>query len=129
MRPALADDAEIAADIGVEVDLRVRRVEVDDRNAGGARLLDDVDEAARIGARRDDRVSLGGDGGADRLLLRRHVAVVERGLDRLAGVLRPHVGAGQEIGPDRIGGRAVRDPVERLGLRRQRQSERKERER
>ena len=117
LRPALADDREIAADIGVEVDFRVRRVEVDDRNARGARFLDDLDEAAGVGARGHDRVGLGGDGGADRLLLRGDVAVVERGLDGLAGVLRPHVRPGEEIGPHRIGGRAVRNPVESLGLR------------
>ena len=126
--PALADDFEIAADIGVEIHLRVGRVEVDDRNAGGARFLDDFDEAAGIGARRNDRVGLGGNGGADRFLLRRHVAVVERGLNGLAGVLRPHVRPGEEIGPDGVGGRSVRNPVKRLGLRRQRQREREERE-
>ena len=128
LRPALADARQIDADIGVEVHLRVGGVEVDDRDARGARLVDDLHEAAGVGARGDDRVRLGGDGGADRLLLRGDVAVVERGLDRLAGVLRPHVRPGEEIGPDRVGGRPVRNPVEGLGLRRQRQHEREERE-
>ena len=56
------------------------------------------------------------------------VAVVERGLDGLAGVLRPLVGAGEEIGPHRVGRRAVRNPVEGLGLGGQRQREHKKRE-
>ena len=87
--PALADDREVGADIGVEVDGGVRRVEVDDRDAGGAGLLDDLDHAARIGAGGDDGVGLGGDRRAHRFLLRRHVAIVERGVDRLAGIRRP----------------------------------------
>ena len=114
LRPALADLDQVAADIGVEAGARVGRVDVDDRDAGGLGLLDHLDQAARVGAAGDDAVGLGGDRGAHGLLVRRHVAAVERGVDRVAGVRRPLLGAGQEVGPDRVGRRAVRDPVEGL---------------
>ena len=123
LRPALADRDQVAADIGVEVRAGVGRVDVDDRDAGGLGLLDHLDQAARVRAAADDAVGLGGDGGAHRLLVRGHVAAVERGVDRVAGVGLPLLGAGQEVGPDRVGRRAVRDPVEGLagGLGRRRQ--------
>ena len=105
LRPAAAEDDVVAADIGVEVGGRVGRVEVDDRDVGGVRLLDDLDQAARIGAGGDDAVGLGGDRRAHRFLLRRHVAIVERGVDRVAGVLRPLLRRrrGSRSRPDRPG--------------------------
>ena len=118
LRPRLSDDEEVAADVGREVHFRIGRVEIDDRNAGRSRFLDDVDEAARVGAGRDDGVGFGRDGGADRFLLRGDIAIVERRLDRLARVLLPHIRASEEIGPDRVGWGPVRDPVQSLGLNR-----------
>ena len=46
-------------------------------------------------------------------------------VDGVACVVRPQLGAGQEVGPDRIRRRAVRDPVEGLvrGLRRRRRGD------
>ncbi len=58
--------------------------------------------------------------GADGLLLRGDVAIVEGGVDRVACVLGPLLGPGQEVGPDRIGRAAMRYPVEGLGLCRRR---------
>ena len=67
-------------------------------------------------ARRHDAVGAGGDRRAHRLLVAGDVAVVERGVDGVAGVVGPLLGAGEEVGPDRIRRRAVRDPVVGLGL-------------
>ena len=127
LRPVPAEHHVVAADIGVEARLRIGRVEVDDRDFRVVGLLGDLDQASRVRARRDDAVRLGGDRRTHGFLLRRHVAVVEGGLDGVAGILGPLVGAGQEIGPHRIGGRAVRYPVKGLGLRGQWQRERQKR--
>ena len=96
LRPVAAEDHVVAADIGVEAGGRVGGVEVDDRDVGLVRLLGDLDQAARVGARGGDAVGAGGDGGAHRLLLRGDVAVVERGVDRVAGVLGPLLGAARK---------------------------------
>ncbi len=61
LRPALAEGDIVAAHIGIEVGGGIGRVEVDDRDLGRVRLLDDLDQAARIGAAGHDAVGLGGD--------------------------------------------------------------------
>jgi hypothetical protein len=116
LRPAAAEHHQIAAHIGVEADLGVRRVEVDDGDVRLVRFLGDFHQAARIGRGGGDAVGMGRDGGAHGFLLRGHVAIMERGIDRVAGVLGPLLGPGQEVGPHRIGRRTMRDPVECLGV-------------
>jgi len=49
LRPAFADSRQIDADIGVEVHIRVRRVEVDDGNAGGAGFFTTSTRLPRLG--------------------------------------------------------------------------------
>src|SRR5690606_768472 len=116
--PGAAEDDVVSADVSIEARRGIGRVDVDDRDARRIGLACHLDQAPRIRAAGHDAVGARRDGGADRLLVRGHVAAVERGIDGIAGILLPRLGTLEEVGPDRVGRRAVRDPVEGLGLRR-----------
>ena len=122
LRPVLADDDVVAADIGVEARLRVGRVEVDDRDAWrrcaslttstrlpGSGLVVTMPSALAAIAARTASCCEGTSPLWNEVLT---VLPVSFG---------PLLGAGEEVGPDRIGRAAVRDPVEGLGFGHRRQ--------